>query len=512
MSISDSDLSHDFILAQPSASAIDVVEALQHASLQAVSDETRIVIPIDRVRYAALRWTVLRDTVDALQGESQTNSELRAAIRKLLLAPISSFLDPIGTQAVERDEVTLQEARERIALSPAGCLVILTHGQVAGVLVGSMDMALHVERLLGLLAERNGIDFGARRVEANGGTGDEPLEFDPLRDFAENVDSLKGEPVEKGLLDTPSGTGTGSSLIPGGGSRQGEGDVEYHSDIRIPVTGGGGINTGGGSSVGGDVSAGRDFVGRDQITNIYIGAPLPSQRGASPSTSDQPKAPIKEQIRLDVATPESAVVDQTFDMAVSIRQLQSPPLKLDDLAKTVSAQGVIFRSEETDVVRYRVEVSASDCKVKPASYTFLLRSGEDSQVQFFQITPSKAGRISIIVNAYQDDGLLAASTRVVVQTGVPVTPNTLAGSTDTSAEADAAVSELSLKLYDALRGEAFSLEDLEDLAFRLRVDWDNLSGDTKQAKARALVRLFDRRGALAKLQDAVKAARPELVI
>jgi hypothetical protein len=209
----------------------------------------------------------------------------------------------------------------------------------------------------------------------------------------------------------------------------------------------------------------------------------------------------RESIRLDVATPESAIVDQSFDVAVAIRQLASPPLKVDDLVKLTSTEGAIFRATTTDIVKYRVELEAKDCHVEPERYTFLLEKGRDSLVQYFQVTPRRAGNISLVVNAYQaDEDVLAATTRVRLTASVQaMNPADFAGS-----EGD-----LGIKLYDMLSGDAFSSDDLQDLAFRLGVDWDNLGGDTKKAKARALVQFFAQRGTLARLADAVKAARPD---
>jgi hypothetical protein len=212
----------------------------------------------------------------------------------------------------------------------------------------------------------------------------------------------------------------------------------------------------------------------------------------------------RESIRLDVATPESAIVDQSFDVAVAIRQLASPPLKVDDLVKLTSTEGAIFRATTTDIVKYRVELEAKDCHVEPERYTFLLEKGRDSLVQYFQVTPKRAGNISLVVNAYQaDEDVLAATTRVRLTASMQaVNPADFAGPDG----------DLGIKLYDVLSGDAFSSEDLQDMAFRLGVDWDNLSGDTKKAKARALVQFFTQRGALARLVDGVKAARPDAAL
>lgn len=65
-------------------------------------------------------------------------------------------------------------------------------------------------------------------------------------------------------------------------------------------------------------------------------------------------------------------------------------------------------------------------------------------------------------------------------------------------------------LTDALGGFWFSEEDLRELCAALDVDWDNLSGETKKAKARALVHDRFRAGELDALYALVKEARPKL--
>lgn len=65
-------------------------------------------------------------------------------------------------------------------------------------------------------------------------------------------------------------------------------------------------------------------------------------------------------------------------------------------------------------------------------------------------------------------------------------------------------------LYAALAGEAFTLSDLEELCFTLGIDWDNLRGQTKGEKARALIRYCVSRGRYEELLAAVLEARPGL--
>lgn len=57
--------------------------------------------------------------------------------------------------------------------------------------------------------------------------------------------------------------------------------------------------------------------------------------------------------------------------------------------------------------------------------------------------------------------------------------------------------------------EYFNVEDIEDLTLRLDVDFENLAGDTKEAKARSLVGYMKRHRRLTELADMVRAMRPE---
>lgn len=57
--------------------------------------------------------------------------------------------------------------------------------------------------------------------------------------------------------------------------------------------------------------------------------------------------------------------------------------------------------------------------------------------------------------------------------------------------------------------EYFNVEDIEDLTLRLGVDFENLAGDTKEAKARSLVGYMKRHRRLTELADMVRAMRPE---
>lgn len=56
----------------------------------------------------------------------------------------------------------------------------------------------------------------------------------------------------------------------------------------------------------------------------------------------------------------------------------------------------------------------------------------------------------------------------------------------------------------------FSIDDLQDLCFEMSVDFDNLPGDTKAAKARELIIFCRNRAKLGSLIEKAKLARPSL--
>ncbi len=177
------------------------------------------------------------------------------------------------------------------------------------------------------------------------------------------------------------------------------------------------IHTGGGAYIGGSVNlGGGDFVGRDKNVKSI---------DARSARESAPEPLQREEIRLDVATPPAVTVGEPFDIAVAIRLPTSPLLTLAEMV-TQSAEGEIYRS--ADVVRYRVEVVATDCEIQPPYITFYLKANTDSPIRYFQATTRRAGRVSLIFNAYQADEHLAASTRVVLTASLVATPTGSTGS------------------------------------------------------------------------------------
>ena len=103
---------------------------------------------------------------------------------------------------------------------------------------------------------------------------------------------------------------------------------------------------------------------------------------------------------------------------------------IDDLPKVVSEEGSVFRPADETIIRYRIEVTGTDCTVEPSHYVILLRKDDNSPPRYFRVTAHRPGRQTVIVNAYQEDDALAAQTRlrieVLISAGAPAT--TRAGS------------------------------------------------------------------------------------
>jgi hypothetical protein len=131
---------------------------------------------------------------------------------------------------------------------------------------------------------------------------------------------------------------------------------------------------------------------------------------------------IEEKLRLDAVLPRTATVGEAFDLMIAVRQPDAPPLSVADLEQVVSAPGSVFRRENSELVKYRIEVTGATFTIEPRSYLVKLRPRQNSQPVTFQVVGSKAGRHSLLVSAYQDDDSLAAQTRLSIELQVAVQP------------------------------------------------------------------------------------------
>ena len=67
------------------------------------------------------------------------------------------------------------------------------------------------------------------------------------------------------------------------------------------------------------------------------------------------------------------------------------------------------------------------------------------------------------------------------------------------------------QLYRILIGPRISLDDLEDVCFRMDIDWDNLKGEAKRSKARSLIEYCTRTDRLPDLLEKLRETRVDLV-
>ena len=181
----------------------------------------------------------------------------------------------------------------------------------------------------------------------------------------------------------------------------------------------------GGDQVGGDKIS-VDSISDSQGVAIGAGAMVHNETHHHYyGQNDEDESPkIEEAIRLDTAAPAEVFKKQPFDIAVAVRQPDSPQLAVEDLPVVVSESGAVFRSEAAEIIQYRIEVSGKDFVVKPESYTLKLRPGVDSRICFFQITPLKSGEKSLLINAYQENDVVAAQTRLQLAVAVKVSSET----------------------------------------------------------------------------------------
>jgi hypothetical protein len=156
----------------------------------------------------------------------------------------------------------------------------------------------------------------------------------------------------------------------------------------------------------------------------HIGG-LFSRRPRHPPSHASNAAPkySQESIRLDVSHPQEARVGEPFDLAVAVRQPDSPRLSIADLPVGESAPGTVFRPPDEEVIRYRIEVQGPpDCVIAPPRIQVLLKRDEDSEPRYFKVTCQREGTVTLFVNAYQEDEALAAQTRVSIAARLRIEP------------------------------------------------------------------------------------------
>lgn len=205
----------------------------------------------------------------------------------------------------------------------------------------------------------------------------------------------------------------------------------------------------------------------------------PGPRPIPTITPSQIDTPIEEHVllRLDTAVPESVQVDTAFDLAVAIRQMDSPLLNEAGLTQIDSGEVQVEWPANQPAVRLILEVSAPDCVIQGAARRpFRLRRGQDSPNFFFHLTPKKSGTLSIIVTVYQEIDWLGSarvSTTAVAQ---------LAGEVTTQIISQALTTNHLGRLHSNLMN-AFSMDELNTICLELGVNPQQIDGHARTLAA-----------------------------
>lgn len=289
---------------------------------------------------------------------------------------------------------------------------------------------------------------------------------------------------------------THSSSLTSGKGKEEEQATATHADNRT-----GGVYFGSGK-----VNVGGDVVGGNQTKTQFHGpvsGPIHTGSGNINVTDRQERQvnrPGFEHLRLDTAVPSEVYRAQLFDVAVAVRQPTSPILTVDELNQVKSGSLQPSWPPDASAIQLRVEINAPDCDIQGAdSYTFQLHHGQNSPVYYFKLVPRSVGKISLIFTVYQET-LWIGSARAEA-----LVRNEIVGSVQTR------VSSYAIKQRQVLRqilDKHFNESELHNLTFELGVDYEALSGFTKQDKARELITYLERRDRVPELIQACQQLRP----
>lgn len=229
-------------------------------------------------------------------------------------------------------------------------------------------------------------------------------------------------------------------------------------------------------------------------------APLPAEGGST--------AVAVVELRLDAQLPERVTVGRAFDLAVAIMRAASPPRPIADMERRESAEFAALWPAGAAFVQLRVQISAPDCLIHDGdSRPVRLFAGQDGPTVYFQLTPQRAGPLSVIITVYQEMDWVG-STRLRTDAAAEEMRGALAVTVASHPLGSPEVNQVAL--WKAL-GEGYNDSELRDLCFILEIDYEDLPGETKSAKARELVLSCKRLGRMARLVEQLMADRPHLL-
>lgn len=227
------------------------------------------------------------------------------------------------------------------------------------------------------------------------------------------------------------------------------------------------------------------------------------------ATTAGPPGETMTPLRLDAALPDHVVVGRVFDLAVAIKRPEAPQLAPDDLDRRESAGFEAAWPAGAAFIRLRVQISAPECLIHGGdSRDVRLPAGADGPPVYFQLTPQKAGPLSVIITVYQETDWVG-STRLRTEADNEEPRGQLAMTVTSRPLGDGEVNLVQLR--QAL-DDGYNDSELRDLCFELNIDYEDLPGDGQSAKARELVLYARRHGLLAQLVEKVMRERPQLLV
>lgn len=256
----------------------------------------------------------------------------------------------------------------------------------------------------------------------------------------------------------------------------------------------------------GNVKVKGDVIGGNQTKTTFHGpvsGPIHTGSGDINISNRQERAvdrPGFEHLRLDTAIPSKVYNAQPFDIAVAMRQLTAPVLTVDELHRLKPGSLQPSWPSDSSSIQLRVEINAPDCDFSGAdSYNFQLYQGQNSPVYYCKLIPRSLGEISLIFSVFQGAFWIgSARISTLVQDKIVGNVQTIVSSY--------AIEQRNL-LHQILV-KYFNDSELNNLSFKLGVEYEMLSGRTKQDKARELITFLERRNRVSELIHASYQLRP----
>jgi hypothetical protein len=163
------------------------------------------------------------------------------------------------------------------------------------------------------------------------------------------------------------------------------------------------------------------------------------------------------------------------------------------------AQGALEENERHTGLKDTVPHIVAGVEAKGPAYYQREQQRNDSREPGSSVTTIIQGDVFTIGDISDSEGIaIGRSSSASVEESTPAERST----DEAAGGPEADVQELHRRLVDQ-----FNIEELQDLCFALGIDYEELGGTGKSAKARELVLYMQRRGRLDELSEAIRAKR-----